>query len=161
VSAVQDHRVLLDSGHDDAHGHAGDTSAFVAALTSLRFWTFFLTFLGLVGVVFTGFGLAGAALTAVAAVGMGLFIGVGVAVAIRKIGSGPDSAARAGDYVGKSARVLVPVTKTALGKVRVQVKGSTVDLLATTDDDTDLSTSDEVLVVEMEGTRAKVSRVKD
>lgn len=155
--------IHVDHGYGD-HAHGGEHTtgtALIAALTSIRFWTFFLTFFGLVGVVLTGFGLAGTVGTALAAVGMGLATGAGIALTMRRLASTPDSAARADDYIGKTARVLVPVKRLGVGKVRVQVKGTTVDLLATTDDDVDLATTDEVLVVEMEGTRAKVSRVKD
>jgi membrane protein implicated in regulation of membrane protease activity len=43
--------------------------------------------------------------------------------------------------------------------VRLSLRGATVDVLATTDDAQPLATGDEVLVVDMEGTTARVARL--
>ena len=55
----------------------------------------------------------------------------------------------------------MPVKPGGVGKVRVEVKGRYVDVLATATDGEAITSEDEVLIVEMEGTRAKVARVDD
>ena len=53
---------------------------------SLRFWTFFLAFFGLTGVLLDGLGLIGSELVTLGlAIGMGTLVGVGGAAAIRAL----------------------------------------------------------------------------
>ena len=47
-----------------------------------------------------------------------------------------------------------------VGKVRVEVKGSSIDLLAMPEDERDYSVNDEIIVVEMSGLHAKVAHVR-
>jgi membrane protein implicated in regulation of membrane protease activity len=164
--------VVLGGGDHDAevHGdvHGGDAAGDHAAsaidaltmLVSLRFWTFFLAFFGLTGVVLTLFELAPGWVTGFAAAGMGAAAGIGASLVIRKLsGRESNSAVGAADYVGKTATVMVPVGPGQLGRVRLTLKGSTVDVLASTIDDATFATRDEVLVVEMDGTTARVARL--
>ncbi len=159
-----------DHGHDVDHGHAGeggaDTPGAFSALRSTRFWTFFLAFLGLTGVAFRGLGLVS---NEYIGLGIALVIGLltgGVANSVfRKLSKTEASShASSSDYVGKSARVLVRVDPWAeqsgsVGKVRVRLKGSTVDLLAVTDEAQPFEPKDEAIIVEMDGTRARIARV--
>jgi len=150
-----------DAGSDDLAGdHAASAIDALTMLVSLRFWTFFLAFFGLTGVVLTLFELAPAWVTGLAAAGMGSAAGVGASLAIRKLsGRESNSAAGAADYVGKTATVMVAVGPGQLGRVRLTLKGSTVDVLASTDDEATYAVRDEVLVVEMDGTTARIARL--
>ena len=154
----------LDGGLDDAEldkdfGSDG-ADFFLWPLKSLRFWTFFLTAFGFVGLLLRGFGLANEIATLIAALAVGGFSGFGAATVIRKLANDETGlAASSSDYIGKSARVLVPVRPHSVGKIRVRVKGQQVDLLAVTDE-VDLTNEDEVIVIEMEGTRARVARLE-
>ncbi|HJK89928.1 MAG TPA: NfeD family protein [Polyangiaceae bacterium LLY-WYZ-15_(1-7)] len=132
------------------------------ALRSLRFWTFFLAFFGLTGMVLDGLGLVDNPwVTLALALGMGGATGFGAAAAIRALSSDRTAeGAGSGDYIGKTARVVVPLRGGSVGKVRVEVKGSLVDVLAVTDEG-ELTSEDEVLIIEMEGTRARVARIDD
>ena len=164
--------VLGGGGHDaDVHaqGEVHDADSELAAsafgalsmLVSLRFWTFFLAFFGLTGVVLTLFELAPAWVTGLAAAGMGAAAGAGAALVVRKLsGRDSNSAASSADYVGKTAQVMVPVGPAQLGRVRLTLRGSTVDVLAATDDAQPFATGEEVLVVEMDGTTARVARLE-
>lgn len=137
----------------------GGTDAFWI-LRSFRFWMFFLAFFGLTGVTLDGLGLVQTPwITALLSVVMGFFAGGGAATAFRVL-SKDDTAEAPGanDYVGKSAKVLVAPKRGAVGKVRVEVKGQLVDLLATTEDE--IGPDDEVLVIEMDGTRARIARME-
>ncbi|GAB4200932.1 MAG: hypothetical protein OHK0013_12440 [Sandaracinaceae bacterium] len=155
----------------DAGGHDGAASAgggpqgvesFLVWFVSVRFWTFFLAFFGLTGVLLDGFGIVENAFVAgVLAVGMGLFAGLFATWIVRLMtAESSNSAVMASDYIGKSGRLLVGFGPGAVGKVRVEVKGSTVDLLCVAMDDGTYEAKDEVLIVEMDGPRAKVARTR-
>ena len=61
-------------------------------------------------------------------------------------------------YVGKTGRVLVPVTEGGLGKIRVEIGGTTVDVLARVDGDGELATGEQALILQMDDTTALVTR---
>ncbi|MBX3269787.1 MAG: hypothetical protein KF729_05980 [Sandaracinaceae bacterium] len=150
-----------DAGEADVGAH-GDIAGFLYLFLSLRFWTFFLAFFGLTGVVLDVFGLVSHELIGLAlAVGMGATIGTGASWLIRKLSKdAPGEAVRSTDYVGKTARVLVPFEGERVGKVRVEIGGNSIDLLATgVAEDTAGNRADEVLIVEMDGNRARVARL--
>ena len=71
-----------------------------------------------------------------------------------------NSAVSSSDYIGKSARVLVPFGKGTTGKVRLRVRGEAIDMVATAVDEGDFSRREEVLVVEVDGTVARVARAQ-
>ncbi|MEM9072554.1 MAG: NfeD family protein [Myxococcota bacterium] len=146
---------------DKSIDFSGDGADVLWIFKSLRFWTFFLAFFGLTGVLLDGLGLvASQAVTLVLALAMGGGLGVLAAGVIRALSRDETSeAAGEADYIGKSAQVVVPIRKGGVGKVRVEVKGQQVDLLAEADEE--IGSADEVLVVEMDGTRARVARVDD
>lgn len=146
---------------DVAVGGHGDLSGFLWSFLSLRFWTFFFAFFGLTGLVLDLLDLVGNQWATLAiSLAMGLGIG-GAAVAIIRALSADTTgkAVESGDYVGKTARVVVPFEGSSVGKVRVDVKGSSVDLLASGIDEESFGGREEVLIVEMEGSRARVARV--
>jgi membrane protein implicated in regulation of membrane protease activity len=71
-----------------------------------------------------------------------------------------NSAVSSADYVGKTGRLLVGFGPGATGKIRLEVKGSTIDLLCTSMDDGTYESRDEVIVVEMDGARARVAKTR-
>ncbi len=146
-------------GHDGPH--AGPEAFFYTVL-SLRFWTFFLAFFGLTGFLFEGLGLVPWSwLSATIATGMGLAAGAGAMFIIRRVQQGTtNSAVSSSDYIGKMARVLVGFGKGEVGKVRLELKGSSIDLLAMPIDDKSFAIKDEVLIVEMDGMHAKVAALR-
>lgn len=165
---------MLLGGHGDGHAiethattHADgpDASAgvesFLVAFLSMRFWTFFLAFFGLTGVVLDGFGLVTSVwLAAVLSTSMGLFAGGAAAFIMRKVkGDESNSAATAKDYVGKTGRVLVGFGPGQSGKVRMEIRGSTIDVLAVPIEGESFEPKDEVIVIEMDATRAKVAKL--
>ena len=144
-----------DSGGDadgQVEAEHGGLDAFMGwfPLTSLRFWTFFGAFFGLVGTVLAGWQLAGPAATAGLAVATGYASGVIMDRAMRYLRrTDSDSSVGERDLVGASAQVLVPIAAGKTGKVRVHLKGRTLDLLAETDDESELAGSQRVLVLAM------------
>lgn len=145
--------------HADAAGDG--LSALLVGFRSFRFWIFFSAFFGLTGLVITGFGLVGSKiLVAVIALGMGFFAGSLATWVLRRLsieetGKVPTS----GDYVGKTARVLVPIEAGGMGKVRLALGGTSVDMVATAEGET-LAAGDSAVIIEIEGTTAKVTRFK-
>ena len=150
-----------DGGLDKDIGGHGDISGFLFLFLSLRFWIFFLAFFGLTGLTLDMLNLVSSAWLGLGlAVSMGLVTGLGATSLIRKLGTDTSgSAVTSRDYVGKTARVLVPFGGASTGKVRVDIKGNSVDLLATGLEDEGFEGREEVLIVEMDGPRARVARL--
>lgn len=146
--------------HGVGEGHGGVAGLFTAFL-SLRFWMFFLAFFGLTGLVLDGLDLVEEPTVAlVAAIAMGLLTGYGTVLVFRRLSrSETSTAASSADYVGRSGRVLVGFAAGALGKVRLTLKGTTVDVLATTEDERAFQAGEDALVIAMNDTTAVVARV--
>ncbi len=160
-----------DAGHDgpsgalEPAGHEGPlggAESYLYWLVSVRFWTFFVAFFGLTGLVFDGLGLVSSQLaTVVIATATGTIAGGGAMFVLRRLTKDESSsAASTSDYIGRTGRVLVGFAAGGVGKVRLEVKGSSIDLLAMPEDDRTYSPNDEVIVVEMSGLHAKVSHVR-
>ncbi|MGE0784755.1 MAG: hypothetical protein AB7S26_03630 [Sandaracinaceae bacterium] len=146
---------------DQGFGH-GDAAGFIYTFLSLRFWVFFLAFFGLTGITLDGLDLVPSSWIGLAlATVMGGASGAAAVTLVRKLGSDRDSrVVSERDYIGKTARVLVPFEGEGLGKVRVDIKGSSIDLLASGLEADAFKGQDEVLIVEMEGPRARVARIE-
>ncbi len=159
-------QVILASGHGDAdahgEGHAGDHDAGAwTVLLSTRFWTFLLLAFGLVGTMLTLFRLASFGLSLGLALGSGVVAGLVAALTFRALRrSQASTSASIDDAVGKLARVVVPCAKGRIGKVRVELKGQSVDLMAMTVED-EIGTGAEVVVEEINGGVARVVKAPD
>ena len=143
---------LDDGGHEgidgDADGHS--LADFWLPFASLRFWTFVLAFGGLTGTLLTFFDLAPVSMTAILAVVVGLVSGSAMWWAVRRLRRDDvDSAMRPADFLGASAKVLLPVARGRAGKVRVALGGRDVDVMAETEDDGELASDGEVLVYDV------------
>ena len=161
---------LLFSGHGDAdadahldvdadHGHVGHgDGGFLPIFLSLRFWTFAFLAFGMVGTLLHYFRMTTSPVTIGLAVAMGLVSGLAASLTFRLLSRAEmSSGGSTTDAVGSVGKVLVPVSRRAHGKVRIELKGQTVDLLATTDED-DLEAGDMVLVEEVDSGTARVGR---
>lgn len=145
-------------GHDTGGDHDVDHDAtFLTFFGSVRFWTFTLLAFGLVGSLLSWFGFAGAALTAVLATVFGIGSGVLAVTVIRRLTNrGASSHATNADVLGHIGRVIVPPNERGACKIRVEVKGSTVDYVARATEP--IGEGDTVLVDEIEGDLLLVSR---
>jgi hypothetical protein len=146
--------------HDGADDHGGLSGLFSAFL-SLRFWMFFLAFFGLTGLVLDGLDIvANQTVSLALAIGMGVLTGEVTVFVFRRLAhSETSTAASAHDYVGKSGRVLIGFGGGTLGKLRLTLKGTTVDVLATSDEERPFAAGEEALVIQMNDTTAVVARV--
>jgi hypothetical protein len=137
-----DHDADADADHDLDHGgadgeHVGVGDALWLPILSLRFWTFFLAFFGLTGSLITA--MAGAGLLGGHwGIGLGLSIALGLASgyaisailrALKQKRVSSDVVPEV-DYIGKVGEVLLDVAPGDPGQVRLDVKGSSIDLPA-------------------------------
>ncbi len=148
----------LAPGHDLAKlGHAGDDGP-LAVVLSFRFWIFALLAFGLSGSLLHFLDLAGALSTAIlagiAGIGSGTFAEVVVRAVTR---SSASSSPNLSEAVGGEARVLVACAKGRSGQVRIALRGQSVDLLASTDED-EIARGEAVLIEEVRDGVAQVSR---
>ncbi|MFO0755612.1 MAG: NfeD family protein [Byssovorax sp.] len=148
-------------GHDLGDGHAGhaDTGAggFVGALLAIRFWIFASLAFGLSGSLIHAFSLAGPIATFLIALGAGVASGFFAVLAFRAVASAAVPAPGARQAIGQVGKVLVPLGRGQVGQVRVALQGSSVDLMATTDEEA-LARGEEVLVDDVNGSIAHVSK---
>ncbi len=147
-----------DVGHDAGHDHDGlGASIFL----STRFWTFALLAGGLVGTLLTVLRLSGSTLALVLALLSGLASGMFAALTIRAL-KRSDRLGRTSleEAVGQVGRVMLPCAKGKIGKVRLLVKGQSVDVLAMTNED-ELAIGAKVIVSAMEGGYARVVKAPD
>jgi membrane protein implicated in regulation of membrane protease activity len=155
----------IETGKDLVHAGAeggGLTGAdLLAMFASVRFWVFGMLAFGLSGSLLTYLSDVPAFLTAIVASGLGVGSGLGASVSWRLLNRGSGRLTedkRAA--VGRLARVLVPVSEGGVGKVRIELSGQTVDLMARTTGG-GLERGDQVLIEDIDGEIAQVSRAPD
>jgi membrane protein implicated in regulation of membrane protease activity len=154
------HHADVNAAHA-AHAHDANTegeAAFWTVFLSLRFWLFAALGFGLSGSLLHWFGSVSPLATLLVAAGAGFGSGLFAALAFRLLRRGSaGTEARSSEAVGKLARVVVPCGRGVTGQVRIELGGSSVDLMATTDDDA-IARGEEVLIEDMEEGVARVSR---
>jgi membrane protein implicated in regulation of membrane protease activity len=154
----------LDHGleHEvDGHAHGAVDPGFLPIFLSLRFWTFSLLAFGMVGSALTLLGVTSALFTALTAAAMGFASGALASWVFRALNRAQvSSGAAEDDPVGQVGKVLIGLGPERRGKVRIELKGQTLDLIATTDD-AELVEGEQVLVEEMREGRAHVSKAPD
>ena len=126
-------------------GGVGDLLGWLP-ITSLRFWTFFAAGFGATGAALLASGF-GSGLSLGAAIPVGYIAGTGFSLALRRLAkSETDSSLGERDYVGALGTVVLPIGRESTGKVRLSLKGRTVELLANTEDDELLREREQVMV---------------
>lgn len=129
---------------------------------SLRFWTYFIAFFGLAGLLLSSLTLWGGVAVAVASTGVGFTTGFGVATFMRLMArTEADSGVASADMIGAEGAVLLPVRAGEVGKVRVQIKGDVIDLLARADDEEPLDIGTDIIIVGFRDSTATVIRRED
>lgn len=147
-----------DGDHGDGDQESASDTGLIAVFLSLRFWTFALLAFGLVGSILHFFALASPIVTGIASSVMGLASGSLASFTFRFLHQTQvSSGAEARDAVGQVGRVLIPIERGKRGKVRIALRGQTVDLIASTDDER-LQDGELVIVEELRGTMAHVSK---
>ncbi|HTM21698.1 MAG TPA: hypothetical protein VL172_14350 [Kofleriaceae bacterium] len=133
------------------HEGAADAALSILPVTSLRFWTFFMAFFGLTGLTLTAAALgAGVVINALLSTGVGYLSGMSVVTLGRRLQrASTDSSVGAADYVGATATVSLPVAKGRTGKIRLDIKGRIVELIADTEDEPGYQAKQLVMIYQM------------
>ncbi len=127
---------------------------------SLRFWIYFSATFGLSGAVITTLELTSALLTAGLSAGAGFVAGTGMVATVRALKKGEATSLQALDFESSEGTVSTPIRPGDLGKIRTQVRGEWVDLLAETSEDETIEPGARVIIVEMKDTKAVVVRAE-
>ncbi len=148
-----------DPSEPGGEGHELSAGGFVlSTLLSVRFWLFAALAFGMSGTLLSLLQAASTVLTAVLASTLGLGSGVFATVAYRMVrASSSTTIVAASDATGEIGRVLVSFGRGARGQIRVTLKGQSVDLVASTDEEV-LSRGTAVLVEDVREGVAHVSR---
>jgi membrane protein implicated in regulation of membrane protease activity len=120
-----------DAGYD---AHGGLASAALIVL-SLRFWVFAAFAFGLTGTSIRLLELASPLFTLALAIAAGLAAGTLAGWVFRALARSESASGVGVDVIGQLGRVLVPLGPAQTGKVRLQLRGQIVDMLATSDDE--------------------------
>lgn len=125
---------------------------------SLRFWTFGGCFFGLTGVILSFLTPTLSTLwIAMIAIIMGAFCGTAMVWILRSLRKQQaDSLVRSQDLLGLAGIVELPFDRQSRGKIRIAVKGSTVEFMAMTTDETPFNLGDKVFVVGRENNKVWV-----
>ena len=170
LDADLDGDVDLHAGDVDVDGD-GDVDAhtdqelswtgadFLALFLSIRFWIFACLGFGLGGTILHFLTRVPDVPTAITASVLGLVSGLIASLTFQMLKRTASSTAEhAMLAVGRVGRVIVPVPETGIGKIRVQLSGQSVDLIARTSTGLRIETGDIVVIEDLDGEIAQVSK---
>ena len=143
-------------GGDGHHDGDGDTAL---GIFSVRTFTYLLGFGGLCGVLLRLLTTTGEPWTALVSLGVGAVSATGARVLLKRAAlPGHSGTVGPRELIGRAGEVLIPFAKGVTGRIRLRVKDADVDLLATTDEDGELSAKEEILVIDVKEGCAQVAR---
>ncbi len=124
----------MDLDHDVDGFDAGGYDAWLP-IGSLRFWTFFAAFFGLVGTVLTATGGMSKMMTLAAGIGVGYLSGIVATKVLRALTKQRVGKVVGGnDLVGITGTLMLPASPGAPGKIRIQLGGRILEELAHSDE---------------------------
>lgn len=141
-----------EADHDGDGGDHDDGDADAVQVwfpyASLRFWTFYLAFGGLTGALLTWMGVGGPSFVVLLiAIAVGYVTGAGATGLVMRLQKRQtDSAVAPEDLEGATGKVMLAVGPGRTGKVRLQLKGRTIERLAETQEKRTFDRNEEVLV---------------
>lgn len=149
-----------DASHDSDHG-SGDADLWLPFL-SLRFWTYGIAAFGFAGTLLVTLANLSETASIPWSIGTGLLCGLAVSYLTRlAMRSETDSSVKTHDMLGKTASVLVPVRPGLPGKVRLNVKGDWIEVLALPHEAESIEAGEDVVVLTVENDRAYVMKKSD
>lgn len=152
-----DHDFDHDADHDSDHAHDATHDVSWMPFFSMRFWTFLIATYGVTGTALTLMTDTPGPVVLGWSIALGLVTGLAVFFLMQALKlASADSTVNATDFLGMEALVTVPIRGALMGSVRVSVKGESLDLHATSQDEAMLGEGDKVVIVEMENGQARV-----
>jgi membrane protein implicated in regulation of membrane protease activity len=152
-------------GHADAHTAqelSWSGADFLLLFLSMRFWIFASLGFGLTGTLLSFLTRVDEIPTAIAAGVMGLVSGLIASLTFQMLKrTASQTAVHAMSAIGRVGRVIVLVPETGIGKIRVELAGQSVDLIARTSAGLRIDIGDAVVVEDLEGEIAEVSRAPE
>lgn len=157
--------VHVDHGAIDVH-HEVDAgigaSDFWLAFLSVRFLTYFMGLFGIFGLLLTFLSDLSPTMVAWVSGGMAFLLGYGGALLYRYLkAEGETSGVTGRDYVGALGSTLVAIKASQPGKVRVRIKGDTLDMIALSENDKEIAKGEEIVIVGLEGDKVRVAPKAD
>jgi membrane protein implicated in regulation of membrane protease activity len=151
----------VGAGHDvgtDGGGHHPSQGPGLMSIRSLSYGVFAF---GFVGGALHVLGLAAPGVALAVGLGAGAAATLLVGLTFRQLGD-PSVSGAAGfhEALGASGRVIVACARGRSGKVRVSLKGQSVDMLATTDED-EIPAGAEVVIAEVRDAVVHVTRARN
>ena len=156
-----DHEHDLNEVHAQAHAHEGASESWLPFL-SLRFWTYFFGGWGLCGFLLAMTRQTVEPVTVTFATCVGIAVGMLAFVATRLLRKSElDSKISSKDFLGASGRLVVAARPGQLGKARLEIKGEILDILVVSDNDQEIEAGEDVFVVGVDGSQARVTRQRE
>jgi len=152
--------------HSDFDKDLGDLDTGIwLPFLSMRFWIFGSAFFGLTGVVLTllekPMGLNSLVLHLTSA-GMGLVAGTGSAYLFRALQKQEvNSMIKPRQLVGQTARVSLPVSAGARGKIYLTIGDERIDMIASTDDEEGFQRGDEAFIIQIKEGEARIVKMNE
>lgn len=157
-----DHADHADHGDHGGGGkdlkHVEAEAGFFGLFLSTRFWIFASLAFGMSGSLIHYLNLAGPITTLLVALGAGLSSGLFTVLLFQAVKrTSTSTTVHTTDAVGTVGRVLVPCGQGRLGKVRIELRGQSVDMLAITEEG-EIKRGEMILVEDVDGHTVRVSR---
>lgn len=162
------HAVGADGHAVDGHAHhhsdgmdAGIPTALLWLL-SIQMWTYLLAFGGLTGLLLRTVAKVPEPIAGLSALGVGLSTALVARAVMRKMSvtTVPGTLVEE-QMIGSRATVLIPAPAGGLGKIRLEFRGQTIDLIAKATDGGALTEGGEVTITDIRDGQADVSVVRD
>ena len=151
-----------DVDHVDAHTDqelSWTGADFLALFLSIRFWIFACLGFGLGGTILHFLTSVPDVPTAITASVLGLVSGLIASLTFQMLKrTASPTAEHTMVAIGRLGRVIVPVPEKGIGKIRVQLSGQSVDIIAKTTTGLRIETGDIVVIEDLEGEIAEVSK---
>jgi membrane protein implicated in regulation of membrane protease activity len=162
-------------GHGDGHttdgvgtgnegtAHEGDGMASgvptaLMWLMSIQLWTYLLAFGGLTGLLLRTVAHVGEPVAGLSALSVGLFTAFSARTVMRRMSVTSESGTlQEEQMIGSTAQVLIPAPAGGMGKVRLEVRGQLVDLMAKSSDGGPLAEGIDVTILDIRDGQAEVT----
>lgn len=133
-----------------------DPAVWLPFLT-IRFWIYLAATLGLTGTALNLFKASQEPVTFIASFAAGLIVAFIGSYAWRVLNlSQVDASTKSKDIVGTSGKLSVGIRPGSMGRVRLFIKDEWIDMTAVSDEDVEIPAGEEVVIVGLNGTTAKV-----